>query len=285
MWGRSHGMHAEPITLGLKLANWYSELERHKNRLIVAMESMNYGKISGAVGTYSHIIPKLESLVCENLGLYQVDISNQILQRDRHANYISTLAMIGSSLEKFATEIRHLARTEVHEIEEPFTVNQKGSSAMPHKRNPIRSENICGCARVLRGYALTAMENITLWHERDISHSSSERIIFPDSTILLYHMFTKMINIVDNMVVYEENMKKNMDLTKRTYLSQRVLLQLIDQGISREEAYRVVQKCAMDVLNNGGDFLDKILDMGYSLINIDNSLKFIDYTFDKVFSN
>lgn len=290
MMGRSHGMHAEPTTFGLKLANWYSEMRRNRERLIDARECMRCGKISGAVGTYAHIPPELEEITCKKLGLIPAAISNQILQRDRHAQFITTLAIIGSSLEKFATEIRHLARTEIHEVEEPFTKKQKGSSAMPHKRNPIRTENICGCSRVLRGYALTAMENITLWHERDISHSSAERIIFPDATILLYHMLTKMINVVENMQVYPKNMQNNISLTNGVYTSQKIMLLLTENGILREEAYKIVQKCAMESMDRG-EFrvlLKKhVSPEMYEIISKDfedeDYLKNVDYTFDQVF--
>jgi len=298
MMGRSHGMHAEPITFGLKLANWYSEMQRNRERLIQAIKWMRYGKISGAVGTYAHIPPKLEEIVCKKLGLIPADVSNQILQRDRHAQFITTLAIIGSSLDKFATEIRHLARTEIHEVEEPFTKKQKGSSSMPHKRNPMRSENICGCSRVLRGYALTAMENMALWHERDISHSSAERIIFPDATILLYHMLTKMINVVENMQVYPENMKMNMDMSSSVQLSQKVLLLLVDAGMRREDAYKKVQCYAMESINSRCKFIDLILSdeviYGYlktediQALKTDLSgdyVKHVDYTFDKVFGD
>jgi len=293
MMGRSHGMHAEPITFGLKLANFYAEMRRNRARLMDAGECMRFGKISGSVGTYAHTPPELEYITCRNLGLRSAPISSQVLQRDRHAQYITTLAIIGSSLEKMATEFRHLARTEVHEIEEPFTENQKGSSSMPHKRNPIRSENICGCSRLLRGYALTAMENVALWHERDISHSSAERIIFPDATILLYHMLTKMINIVENMVVYEENMAYNLILTNGVYTSQKIMLLLTENGMLREDAYKIVQKCAMEAISEyRGDMrvlLKKELSPEmYEIISkefeAEHYVKNVDYTFDRVFN-
>jgi adenylosuccinate lyase len=270
-------------------------MQRNRGRLIEAKEGMRFGKISGAVGTYAHIPPELELIVCKKLKLKSPDISNQILQRDRHAEFITTLAIIGSSLEKIATEIRHLARTEVHEVEEPFTEKQKGSSCMPQKRNPIGSENTCGCSRVLRGYALAAMENITLWHERDISHSSAERIIFPDATILLYHMITKTINVIENMKVYPENMKRNMEISPSVYLAQKVLLMLTDEGMSRETAYRIVQKCSMESMDTRQNFVDVVIknrliyetlkedDLKFLVSYSENYVKNVVYIFDRVF--
>jgi len=247
MIGRSHGVHAEPITLGFKLAVWYDELNRHLVRLKHAIESVRVGKISGAVGTYEHIDPKIQDLVCKKLRLKSARTSTQILQRDRHAHYVTTLALIGCSLEKFTVEIRHLQRTEVLEAAEYFSKQQKGSSAMPHKRNPIISERVSGLARLLRGYALAAMENVALWHERDISHSSVERVILPDSTITLYYMLQKTITLLDKLEIYPEKMKENLNLTHGLIHSQAVLLALTRKGVSREQGYRLVQRNAMRV--------------------------------------
>lgn len=253
--GRSHGIHAEPTTMGFKLAVWLEEVKRHQERLKQAVEMISVGQFSGAVGTYSNIDPEVERLTCELLGLKPAPISTQIIQRDRHAQFVWTLAMIGSSLDKFATEIRHLQRTEVLEAEEPFTQGQKGSSAMPHKRNPVGSENISGLARVLRGNALAAMENIPLWHERDISHSSVERIIMPDSCILIDYMLVRFTKIVAGLVVYPENMARNMNRYGGVIYSQSVMLKMVEKGMSREEAYKHVQSNAMKAWNNnGGDF-------------------------------
>jgi len=245
MIGRTHGVHAEPITFGLKLAGWFAELGRHQERIRRAMESIAVGKISGAVGTYEHLDPSVEQYVCEHLGLKPAPISTQIVQRDRHAEFMTALALLGSSLEKFATEIRHLQRTEVLEVEEPFTEGQKGSSAMPHKRNPVTCERITGLARILRSNAIAAMENIALWHERDISHSSVERIIIPDSCILADYLLVTFREIVRGLLVYPENMKKNLELTGGLIFSQAVLLALTDKGFSREEAYAIVQQHAI----------------------------------------
>ena len=254
MIGRSHGIHAEPITFGLKLALWYEEMKRNLERMERAKEMISYGKLSGAVGTYSNIDPEVEEYVCRKLGLKPVSVSNQIIQRDRHAEYLTTLAIIAGSLEKFATEIRHLQRTEVLEVEEPFEKGQKGSSAMPHKRNPVGCENLSGLARIVRANAFASMENISLWHERDISHSSVERVIIPDSTILVDFMLARFINILYNLIVYKHNMKKNLKLTKGLIFSQRVLLELSDKGLSREEAYGLVQSRAMEAWEKGKDF-------------------------------
>ncbi|MED4990470.1 adenylosuccinate lyase [Parageobacillus toebii] len=246
MMGRTHGVHAEPTTFGLKLALWYAEMQRNLERFKQAAETVRVGKISGAVGTYANIDPFVEQYVCEKLGLKPALISTQTLQRDRHAYYMATLALIATSIEKFAVEIRGLQKSEVREVEEFFAKGQKGSSAMPHKRNPIGSENMTGMSRVLRGYMLTAYENVPLWHERDISHSSAERIILPDATIALNYMLNRFTNIVKNLKVYPENMKKNMDRTLGLIYSQRVLLSLIDAGMTREEAYDLVQPKAME---------------------------------------
>jgi adenylosuccinate lyase len=246
MMGRTHGVHAEPTTFGLKLALWYEEMKRNLERFRQAAEGIEFGKISGAVGTYANINPFVEQYVCEKLGLQRAPISTQTLQRDRHAHYMSTLALIATSIEKFAVEVRGLQKSETREVEEFFAKGQKGSSAMPHKRNPIGSENMTGLARVIRGYMMTAYENVPLWHERDISHSSAERIILPDATIALNYMLNRFGNIVKNLTVYPENMKRNMDRTLGLIYSQRVLLALIDKGLSREEAYDTVQPKAME---------------------------------------
>ncbi len=246
MMGRTHGVHAEPTTFGLKLALWLEEMKRNLERFKMAARDVEFGKISGAVGTYANIDPFVESYVCEKLGLQPAPISTQTLQRDRHAFYMSTLALIATSMEKFAVEIRGLQKSETREVEEFFAKGQKGSSAMPHKRNPIGSENMTGMARVIRGYMTTAYENVPLWHERDISHSSAERIILPDATIALNYMLNRFGNIVKNLTVYPENMKRNMDRTLGLIYSQRVLLALIDKGMSREEAYDTVQPRAME---------------------------------------
>ncbi len=245
MMGRTHGVHAEPTTFGLKLALYYAEMVRNLERFDHAADGVRYGKLSGAVGTYANIDPRVEETVCDILGLKPAPISTQTLQRDRHAEYMATLALIGSSLEKIATEIRGLQKTEIREVEEPFYSGQKGSSAMPHKRNPVTCEQISGLARVLRGNMTAAYESVTLWHERDISHSSVERIILPDSTILLHYMLSKMDRIIANLTVFPENMKRNMGRTFGLIFSQRVLLALIEKGVTREEAYDVVQAMAM----------------------------------------
>ncbi|MBI4743739.1 MAG: adenylosuccinate lyase [Actinobacteria bacterium] len=254
MIGRTHGIHAEPITFGIKLAVWFFELMRNLDRLKKAQETISYGKISGAVGTYANIDPRIEELVCRKLGLNNAEASTQVLQRDRHAEYMSVLAIIGSSLDKFATEIRGLQRTDILEAEEPFAKGQKGSSAMPHKRNPIVCERISGMARVLRSNAQAAFENVALWHERDISHSSVERIIVPDSTILLDYMLNKFTNIIKNLLVYPENMIRNLEKTRGLIFSQKVLLGLVEAGCLREEAYSLVQQNAMRVWEGKGDF-------------------------------
>ncbi|MDQ0430626.1 adenylosuccinate lyase [Planomicrobium stackebrandtii] len=254
MMGRTHGVHAEPTTFGLKLALWHEEMKRNLERFEAAAASIETGKMSGAVGTYANIDPFVEAYVCKELGLAASPISTQTLQRDRHAQYLSVLALIGSSIEKFATEIRGLQKSETREVEEFFAKGQKGSSAMPHKRNPIGSENMTGLARLIRGYMLTAYENVALWHERDISHSSAERVILPDATIALNYMLNRLGNIVKNLTVFPENMKRNMDSTLGLIYSQRVLLALIDKGMAREEAYDTVQPCAMEAWENQTHF-------------------------------
>ncbi|UPM54600.1 adenylosuccinate lyase [Gottfriedia acidiceleris] len=246
MMGRTHGVHAEPTTFGLKLALWTEEMKRNLERFKNAIETVRVGKISGAVGTYANIPPFVEEYVCEKLGIQAAPISTQTLQRDRHAHYMATLSLIATSIEKFATEVRGLQKSETREVEEFFAKGQKGSSAMPHKRNPIGSENMTGLARVIRGHMVTAYENVSLWHERDISHSSAERIILPDATILLNYMLNRFGNIVKNLTVFPENMKRNMDRTYGLIYSQRVLLALIEKGMSREEAYDTVQPKAME---------------------------------------
>jgi adenylosuccinate lyase len=253
MIGRTHGMHAEPITFGLKLALWYQEMARHRERFKKAVDDICVGQISGAVGTFAQISPKVEAYVCKKSGLKPALISNQIIQRDRHAYYFATLAIIASSLEKFAVEIRHLQRTEVQEAEEPFTQGQKGSSAMPHKRNPILSENVSGMARLMRSYSIAAMENVPLWHERDISHSSVERVIAPDATIALDFMLRRMTYVIGNLCVYPENMKRNLEKSGGAVFSEKILLALVDKGVARDTAYRMVQKHALKIGRDGGD--------------------------------
>ncbi|HLS07126.1 MAG TPA: adenylosuccinate lyase [Bacillota bacterium] len=246
MMGRTHGVHAEPTTFGLKVALWYEEMKRNLERFELAADHVAYGKISGAVGTYANIDPYVEAYVCENLGLKAAPVSTQTLQRDRHAAYIGTLALIATSIEKMAVEIRSLQKTEVREVEEFFAAGQTGSSAMPHKRNPIGSENMTGMARVIRGHMSTAYDNVALWHERDISHSSAERIILPDATIALNYMLNRFTNIMKNLTVYPERMKENMHVTHGLIFSQRVLLALIEAGVVREDAYDLVQPKAME---------------------------------------
>jgi adenylosuccinate lyase len=296
MIGRTHGIHAEPITFGLKLALWYNETKRNIKRLEQAKETISYGQISGAVGTYEHLDPFVERYVCEKLGLKPAPISTQILQRDLHAEFMTTLAIIGSSLDKFATEIRHLQKTEVLEVEEYFSKGQKGSSAMPHKRNPITCERVAGLARVLRGNAQAAMENISLWHERDITHSSVERIIIPDSCILLDYMLGLITDIIDKLIVYPENMQRNIDLTHGLIFSQEVLLALTKKGMKREDAYSLVQKYAMEVwsceaekknfkeiLKSDSNIMkylnEKELD---ELFDLKKSIRNVDYIFNRI---
>lgn len=287
MIGRSHGIHAEPITFGLKFALWYAEMQRNRERLVHATDSVRTGKISGAVGTYANVHPSVEKRVCRKLGIKPASISSQVVQRDRHAEFFTTLAIIGSTIEKIAVEIRHLQRTEVREAEEFFAEGQKGSSAMPHKRNPVASENLSGLARILRGNALAAMENVALWHERDISHSSVERIIGPDSTILLDYMLARLTRVLDRLTVYPENMRRNLELTGGLFFSQQAMLELTRRGLSREEAYRLVQRNAMKVWNEGGHLrevlkkdpevmahfsegeIDELFYLGYHLKHID----------------
>ena len=258
--GRTHGVHAEPTTLGLKFALWYEDMGRNLDRMEHALETIRVGKISGAVGTYANVDPFVEQYVCEHLGLKAAPISTQVLQRDRYAEFLSAVAITGSCLEKIALEIRSLQRTEIREVEEPFRKGQKGSSAMPHKRNPINCEKVCGLSRLLRGYAMTAMEDVALWHERDISHSSVERIILPDATSLLEHMFITMNRILKDLFVYPENMRRSMSMSYDLPYSQQVLLTLIGSGMLRETAYDLVQKCAMQAWEGQVSFRQLILE-------------------------
>ena len=292
--GRSHGVHAEPITFGLKLALWSEEIKRHIDRFKYALEDIQYGKISGAVGTYQHLDPSVEERACKKLGLKASTVSNQVVQRDHHANFLSALALLGCTIEKISIEIRHLQRTEVLEAEEFFAKGQKGSSAMPHKRNPIITERLTGFARLLRANAMAAMENVALWHERDISHSSVERIIIPDSTNLMDYMLMKLNKLFENLIVYPENMMKNLNLTNGLIFSQEVLLMLVQKGISREDAYKLVQKNAMQVWEKNKDFktllksdkdilnllneneIDSLFDLNKILININKVFERLD---------
>jgi len=258
MVGRTHGIHAEPLTFGLKLALWIAEIDRQDERLDQAIASVSVGKISGAVGTYANVAPKVEEAVCEHLGLATALISNQILQRDRHAHFMTTLALIGGSLEKISTEIRNLQRTDILEVEEPFAEGQKGSSAMPHKRNPIVCEQVAGMSRLLRGNALAAMENMALWHERDMTHSSVERVILPDSCILLDHMLRQMTRVISGLKIRADQMKKNLQRTFGLTSSQRVLLALVEHGCMREEAYAWVQQDAFQAWDHGIDFIEVV---------------------------
>ena len=294
--GRSHGIHAEPLTFGLKLAVWYEETCRNIERLKRARERISYGQISGAVGTFSCIDPAVEEYVCKKLGLKPAPVSTQVIQRDRHAEFFTTLAIIASSIEKFATEIRHLQRTEVLEVEEFFSGGQKGSSAMPHKRNPVISEQMCGLARVVRANSLAAMENVPLWHERDISHSSVERVIGPDSTILVHYMLRKMTGLVQKMIVYPKSMKKNLELTGGLCYSQTVLLALVRKGLTREEAYQLVQRNAMRAWEGKGSFLSLLKkdseikkhlsgkELG-QVFNLKTQLKNVDKIFKRIFKS
>ncbi len=281
MMGRTHGIHAEPTTFGLKLALWVEEMKRNAHRLDEARQIIAVGKISGVVGTYATISPEIEVLACAKLGITPAPISNQVIQRDRHAQFVTTLAIIAASLEKFATEIRHLQRTEVREVEEPFAAGQTGSSAMPHKKNPELCERICGLARLVRGYAVTAMENVALWHERDISHSSTERIILPDSCLVLDYILTLFITIMQNLKVYPENMHKNVELTHGLIFSQRVMLTLVEKGMSRQKAYEIVQRNAMKSWQTGTDFLTLLQDDEElkAKLTLDELIAIFDYNY------
>ncbi|MFH2077025.1 MAG: adenylosuccinate lyase [Pseudomonadota bacterium] len=294
MIGRSHGIHAEPITFGLKMALWYAEMERNRERMVRARETIGTGKLSGAVGTFSFIDPAIEAYVCGKLGLKPAPVSSQIVQRDRHAEYFTTLAIIASSIDKFAQEIRLLQRTEVREAEEFFSPGQKGSSAMPHKRNPVLSENLSGLARLMRSYALAALEDVALWHERDISHSSVERVIGPDATILLDFILGRFTGLIGRLVVYPERMLANLQMTKGAIFSQMVLMKLIEKGISREEAYAIVQRNAMRSWQEGIEFRELLMkdaevisrlnpDDLTAAFQIQNFLKHVDFIFNRVF--
>lgn len=294
MIGRSHGVHAEPTTFGLKMALWYEEMGRALDRMMRARDVISVGKVSGAVGTFANIDPSVEVYVCRKLGLKPEPVATQVVQRDRHAEYLLTLALIASSIEKFSVELRHLQRTEVLEAEEYFSEGQKGSSAMPHKRNPISAENLSGLARVVRANAAAALENNVLWHERDISHSSVERIIIPDSTILIDYMLARFTSLIDKLIVYPENMKRNMEISRGLFHSETVMLALVEKGLTRETAYRFVQRNAMDVWKHGGDFqemLKRDRDIRKYLppkeinkcFNLSHTLKRVDYIFRRVF--
>ncbi|GCF10269.1 adenylosuccinate lyase [Dictyobacter arantiisoli] len=298
--GRSHGIHAEPMTFGLKLALWVDELRRHQTRLAAAIEQVAFGQISGPVGTHASVPPQVEEYVCEQMGLHVAPISNQIIQRDRHAHFMTTLALLGSSLEKMAQEIRHLQRTELSEAFEPFGSGQQGSSSMPHKRNPELCERICGLARLLRGYAVTAMENVALWHERDISHSSTERIIIPDACTLLDYMLHIFTNVISGLQVDAERMLANLNMTGGLVFSQRILLALIDKGVGRQEAYKIVQRNAKKVWAQtsqgaikGAALVDALSEdaevTGYlnrqeleELTSTDYYTKYVDYSFKRI---
>jgi adenylosuccinate lyase len=291
MIGRTHGVHAEPVTFGLKMALWHDEVGRQIDRLNLARKQVAVGMISGAVGTFANIDPRVEKEVCRSLGLKPATVSTQTLQRDRHAYFLSVLAVIASSLEKFATEIRNLQRTEILEVEEYFAEGQKGSSAMPHKRNPLTAERVAGLARVMRGYALAAQENVALWHERDITHSSAERIILPDSTILLHYMLAKFIGVMEKLNVYPERMKRNIQLTRGLVSSQQVLLALVKRGLTREKAYAIVQRNALNAWKNEENFrrlieadpevagmltpseIEECFNLSYHMKNVDYILK------------
>ncbi len=294
--GRTHGIHAEPITFGLKLANWYSEMRRNLERFTMAAEQMRVGKLSGAVGNAAHLEPEYEEKICERLGLNVAAVSSQVIQRDRHAFYVATLAVIASTLDKIATEIRHLQRTEVREAEEFFSEKQKGSSAMPHKRNPVTLEQISGLARVVRSNAQAAFENVALWHERDISHSSVERVILPDSTILLDYMLAKTTNLIDTMLVYPERMMKNLNSTGGLVFSGQLLLDLVEAGVSREDAYRIVQRNAMrawkedanfrELVANDPDIAGKVKrETIESAFDLQRQLRNVDKIFKRVFES
>jgi adenylosuccinate lyase len=294
MVGRSHGIHAEPMTFGLKLALWFDEMRRNRIRMEHAVETISVGKLSGAVGTYANISPQVEAYVCRKLGLKVAPVSNQIIQRDRYAEYFAALAIVASTIEKIAVEIRHLQRTEVLEAEEYFSRGQKGSSAMPHKRNPVASENLSGLARLVRSNAFAAFNNVALWHERDISHSSVERVIIPDTTIIVDYMLNRMTDIICHLVVYPKRMQQNLELTRGLIFSQQVLLALARQGVSREEAYQMVQKQAMRAWKEHSDFRELVRSdpdiaryLGSEkiegLFDVDSQLRHVDTIFARVF--
>jgi len=297
MIGRTHGIHAEPITLGLKFALWYEEMKRNRERLKKALENISYGKISGAVGTYAHLPMEIESYVCQKLGLKEDPITNQIIQRDRYAEYICSLAILASSIEKIATEIRHLQRTEVLEVEEFFSYGQKGSSAMPHKKNPILSENLCGLSRMIRSYVIPALENVPLWHERDISHSSVERMIIPSATTLTDFALVRLTNLLENLVVHKDKLLKNLELLRGLIFSQPLMLRLIEKGLTRERAYKIVQSLAMEVWKNeklhfkekvkSDETIKKYLSEEEieEIFKIENYVQKVDQIFSRVFSS
>ena len=294
MIGRTHGIHAEPITFGLKLALWYEEMRRNLERLEWAGDGIRFGKVSGAVGTFAQVSPDVEAYVCKMSGLKPDPVSNQIVQRDRHAFFFATLAVIASSLEKFSVEIRHLQRTEVLEVEEPFSEGQMGSSAMPHKRNPILSENVTGLARLLRSYAIASLENVALWHERDISHSSVERVIAPDATILLDFMLHRITFVLKNLSIYPETMRRNLEKSGGAIFSEKVLLRLVEKGLARDVAYKIVQRHAIKAQRDGGDFKRELVrdpkarrylssSEVEEIWNIKHTLKNVDLIFQRVF--
>lgn len=294
MIGRTHGIHAEPITFGLKFVSWYEEMKRNKRRFENAVENVRYGKIKGAVGTYGNIDPLVERYVCKKLGLNVEPYSTQVIARDRHAEYFAALAILAAGIERIALEIRHLQRTEVREAEEYFTEGQKGSSAMPHKRNPILSENLTGLSRVVRSYLISALENIPLWHERDISHSSVERIIAPDATTLVDFMLYRVTWLVNNLVVHEDRIKANLNITKGLYDSEKVMLTLINKGMSREDAYSIIQKSAFTAFDAGLDFAEVLLkdnrvsqlitkDELLAMLDLNTHFKYIDFIYQQVF--
>ncbi|MGD8513124.1 MAG: adenylosuccinate lyase [Deltaproteobacteria bacterium] len=294
MVGRSHGIHAEPITFGLKLVLWFDEMRRNRRRMEHAVETISVGKLSGAVGTYANISPKVEAYVCRKLGLKIAPVSNQIIQRDRYAEYFAAMAVLASTIEKIAVEIRHLQRTEVLEVEEYFSRGQKGSSAMPHKRNPVASENLSGLARLVRSNASAALNNVALWHERDISHSSVERVIIPDTTIIIDYMLNRMTDIIRHLVVYPKRMQQNLELTRGLIFSQQVLLALARRGVSREEAYQMVQKQAMGAWKEHKDFRELVRgdpdisrylgsDEVEELFDLNSQLRHVDTIFARVF--
>ena len=291
--GRTHGIHADITCFGLKWALWYEEMKRNLNRFIIASRGVEVGKISGAVGNFANIPPFIQDYVCEKLGIESANISTQVIQRDRHAYYMATLAVIASSIEQMAMEIRNLQRTEVHEVEESFGKGQKGSSAMPHKRNPISSENMCGCARVMRGYMAAFYENVALWHERDISHSSSERIILPDATMLLDYMLNRFRGILENLVVFQDVMMENIYRTRKVIFAQRVMNALIEKGFSREKAYDTVQPIAMRAMSERADYQELLAESADvmavlsreeldSCFTLEYYLKNVDFIFDRV---